>query len=73
MSAAPHAVGQKLRITAKELQAHQQSGAPVTILDARNEKAWASSSQKIRGAARIRPDDWHVEPAWPKQQWTVVY
>jgi hypothetical protein len=45
----------------------------MTFLDVRGDKAWEASSNKIRGAIRVRMADWHIDPAWPKDRPTVVY
>ncbi len=73
MSAPQHAVAQKLRISVEQLKTRQESGEPVTALDARNDQAWETSPVKMRGAIRIPTTDWRIDPAWPKDQLTVVY
>jgi hypothetical protein len=73
MSTPHHANAQTLRIGAEEVRTRQQSSLPVTILDARNDRAWESSPLKIRGAIRIRSAEWHIDPSWPKDRLTVVY
>jgi hypothetical protein len=73
MSKSHDAVAQTLRIGVEEVKTRQQTGAPVTILDVRNDKAWESSPVKIRGATRLRPAEGHIDPSWPKDRLTVVY
>ena len=62
-----------LRIGPEEVRAREQSGSTVTFLDARNDKAWELSPVKIRGAIRIRPAAWDIDPSWPKDRLMVVY
>src|SRR5947209_20499056 len=62
-----------LRITAEDLRARLESGEPVTILDARGEKAWETSPVKIPGAIRVDEEDFHIDPSWPRNRFTVVY
>lgn len=64
---------QSLRINVEELRTHLESGEAATLLDVRNDKPWETSSVKIAGAIRVRPADWHIDPAWPKDRLTVVY
>ncbi len=66
-------IARSVRIGPEEVRARQQSGSTITFLDTRNDKAWASSPVKVRGAIRIRPADWHIDPSWPKDRLTVVY
>ncbi len=66
-------VAEEVRIGAGEVKARLLSGVPLTMLDARNDKAWETSPVKIRGAIRVRPADWHIDPSWPKGRLTVVY
>jgi hypothetical protein len=73
MTARQESVAEELRIGADEVKARLQSGAPVTMLDVRNDKAWEANPVKIPGAFRIRPSDWHIDASWPKGQLTVVY
>lgn len=62
-----------IRIGADAVKAKLLSDVPLTLLDARSDEAWESSLVKIRGAVRIRPADWHIDPAWPKDRLMVVY
>ncbi len=64
---------QEVRIGADEVKTHLSSGVPITMLDVRNDKAWETSPVKARGAIRVRPSDWHIDPSWPKDRLTVVY
>ena len=73
MTARQEPVTEELRISADDVKARLQSGVPVTMLDVRNDKAWETSPVKIRGAIRVRPADWHIDPSWPKDRLTVVY
>ena len=73
MAERQEAVAEELRIGADEVNAWLQSGAPVTMLDVRNDKAWEATPVKIPGAIRIQPADWHIDGSWPKGQLTVVY
>jgi hypothetical protein len=67
------AVTQKLRIGVEDVNTRQQRGEAIAILDARNDQAWESSPVKIRGAIRIPSANWHTDPSWPKDRFTVVY
>ncbi len=62
-----------MEIGAEEVKARLLSGVPITVLDARNDKAWEASPVKVHGAIRVRPADWQIDPSWPKDQLTVVY
>lgn len=62
-----------VRISADELKSRLDAGEPVTIIDVRNDHAWATSAEKIRGAVRMRPAEWRVDPAWPKDRLTALY
>ena len=73
MTARQETVAEGLRIDVDEVKARLQSGVPVTMLDVRNDKAWETSPVQIRGAIRVRPADWHIDPSWPKDRLTVVY
>ncbi len=73
MSTPMHAVSQEMRIDVDELRMRMESGEPVTVLDARNPKAWDSSADKIRGAVHIDSAHWQVDSSWPRDQMTVVY
>jgi len=73
MTVRQESVATELRIGADEVKARLQPGVPVTMLDARNDKAWESTPVKIPGAIRIRPANWHIDASWPKGQLTVVY
>lgn len=60
MSTQQEPVARTLRISADEVKARLLSGVPITILDARNNKAWATSPVKIQGghsppAGRLAP------------------
>jgi hypothetical protein len=63
----------EVRIDAAEVKARMLSGVPVTLLDVRNDKAWAASAVKLPEAVRVSMRDWHVDPSWPKEQLTVAY
>jgi rhodanese-related sulfurtransferase len=63
----------EVRIDAAEVKARRLSGEPVTLLDVRNDKAWAASPSKLPGAIRVPMRDWHIDPSWPKDQLTVAY
>ncbi len=69
MSEAPRS----LRIRADAVLARLRAGAPVRFLDARSEKAWKASHEKIVGAVRIRPLLLSVDPSWDRTHLTVVY
>lgn len=45
------------RITVNELKAMMDKGEDVTIIDARQSGAYASSNKKIKGAAYLDPDN----------------
>jgi hypothetical protein len=44
-------------ISAKQANELWASGRRVVFVDARNPEAWGSSSEKLPGAIRMRPDD----------------
>ena len=69
----PSAAAQSLRISPADLKTRLDAGEAATILDTRNPHAWQSSDVKIRGAIRVDAHDFRVDPAWPKDQLTVVY
>ena len=73
MATANPEVDRSLRIDPEEVKRRIASGQAVTILDARAPQAWESSDVKVRGAVRVRPDQFRVDPAWPRDQLTVVY
>lgn len=73
MSMPTHASEQSLRISAEELRTRLGSGESATLLDVRNDKPWTTSPIEIAGAIRVRPADWHIDLAWPKDRLTVVY
>jgi hypothetical protein len=66
-------VGRKLRIFREDVKARLVGGEALTVLDVRGEKAWESSGEKIRGAIRVSPEHFRVDPAWPKDRLTVAY
>jgi rhodanese-related sulfurtransferase len=68
-----HATAQSLRISADELKTRLQAGEPVTVLDVRSPKAWDSSDATIRGAVRVPPEQFRVDPSWPRERLTVAY
>ena len=61
------------RISAEDAKRRLEAGEPATILDVRNPQVWGSSNVKIRGAIRLDANQPRVDPAWPKNQLTVVY
>jgi rhodanese-related sulfurtransferase len=67
------AVTRSLRISPAELKKQMDSHQPVTILDARSEKDYGESDQRIRGDIRIDPEDLHDLPELPKDRPTMVY
>ncbi len=73
MSTPTHASEQSLRISAEELRTRLESGEAATLLDARGPKDWEASPDTIRGAIRINPTHFHIDPSWPNHQLTVVY
>jgi hypothetical protein len=73
MAGGTQTAARALGISAQEAKRRLESGEQATVLDVRNPNAWASSNAKIRGAVRIQPDPLHVDPAWPKNQFTLVY
>jgi len=62
-----------LRISAAELRSRLEAGETLTILDARGEKAWETSQNRIPGSIRVDSEDFEVDPAWPSDRFTVVY
>lgn len=73
MATANQTATQSLAIRAEDGKRRLEQNRAATILDARNPNAWDASSRKIRGAIRIDPTHLHVDPAWPKDQFTLVY
>jgi hypothetical protein len=73
MSMPTQASEQSLRIDAEELRTRLESGEAVTMLDARGQKGWEASPDKIRGAVRVRAADLQIDPSWPRDRLTVVY
>ena len=65
--------GQSLRIDPEGFKVRMESGEPVTVLDARGHQVWEASPDKIRGAIRINPAHFQIDPSWPRDQLTVVY
>jgi len=64
---------ENLRITAEDLKARLQSGEPVTVLDARGERAYQQSPSRVRGAVRVDEENFRADPSWPRDRFTVVY
>lgn len=52
------------RISATELKARLDRGEPVTLLDSRNPREWASSDRMLPGAHRVPADtiEQHLPP-----------
>jgi rhodanese-related sulfurtransferase len=50
-----------------------ESGQPVLVLDVRSPGAWDSGCTKIQGAIRIPPDQFEIDPSWPKDRFTLAY
>lgn len=73
MSTPTHASEQSLRIGAEELRTRLESGEAVTLLDARGQKDWDASPDKIQGAHRVQAGQFQIDPSWPRDQLTVVY
>ena len=73
MSSAGQTATTDVRISASELKLRLESGEPITIVDVRNDHAWEASRIKIRGAARVRPAEWRIDPSWPKDRLTALY
>jgi sodium/hydrogen antiporter len=64
------------RITIAEMQALQQSGAPVVVVDARTERSYGDSDLNPVGAERMVPQ--HVveqarERGLPKEAWLAIF
>jgi hypothetical protein len=62
-----------LRMSGRDLKSRLDAGEAITILDARQSKAWNESYEKIRGAFWVDPEHFQVDPRWPRDQLTVVY
>jgi len=62
-----------LRITPEELRDLINAGEPVTILDVRGQQAYDGSRERIPGDVRVSPDDFRIDPSWPKNHPTVAY
>jgi hypothetical protein len=60
-------------MSAQDLKSRLEAGEPATVLDVRGAKAWDSSNEKIRGAARVDPGHLQIDTRWPKDQLTVAY
>ncbi len=65
--------GESLRMSPEEAKRRLEAGGPATALDARNPQVWESSPVKMRGAIRVDPDHLRIDPAWPKDRFTLVY
>jgi rhodanese-related sulfurtransferase len=46
-------VRKNLRVNAEDLRARLEAGEPATILDARGQRAYEASGEKIPGAIRV--------------------
>lgn len=73
MAVSTQTTPEALRISPEAARRRLESGGPATVLDVRNPKAWASSPVQIRGATRIDPEHWQIDPSWPKDRFTLVY
>jgi hypothetical protein len=69
----PNPLSRSLRIRAAEVKRRLETDEPVRFLDARSEKAWQATAAKIRGAVRIRPLLFTIDPDWDPAHLTVVY
>lgn len=74
--AAPAAPRGGARITIDELRALWAEGAPVVLLDVRNERSYSHSDRQARGALRLpleRPAAAAAELGLPRDAWLVAY
>jgi len=62
-----------MRIEPGDLKARVDSDQQVTILDVRAPQAYDASAEKIAGAIRMSPDEFRIDPAWPKDRLAVTY
>jgi rhodanese-related sulfurtransferase len=61
------------RIDAADLKARMEASEPVTVIDVRGKEPWESSDIKVRGAIRVDPYHFRIDPSWPKDRLTVLY
>lgn len=73
MASSTQAVGGSLRISAENVKRRMDAGEPVTMIDARGQKAYEASPERIPGDHRVSPDAAHANPSWPKDRLTVIY
>lgn len=59
-------------ISVAEAKRKLDSGAPVTFLDDRSDKAWSTSDRKIPGAIRISPVDPEKHLAEIPREGTII-
>jgi hypothetical protein len=62
-----------LRIDAVQVKAALEAGEPVAFLDVRWPAAWQAASEKIVGALHFPGPEFKADPAWPRDQLTVLY
>jgi sodium/hydrogen antiporter len=70
------AVSDNIRITIEELQALQQAGEPVVVIDARTERAYDSSDLRAPGTIRMVPERVAEQAralGLPKDAWQVIF
>jgi len=62
-----------IRLTPEELQERTQAGESALFLDVRGTVPWQESAEKIRGAIRVDPYRFQIDPSWQRDQLTVLY
>ena len=73
MATVKQAPSRTLRMDAAEAKRRLDTGESATILDTRGPDAWNSSDCKIAGAERIDAHNFHPDPSWPKDRFTLIY
>ena len=66
-------VYENARISPEDVKTRLEDLEALTVLDVRGERSWESSGEKIRGAVRLSPENFHVDPSLPRDWLTVAY
>ena len=61
------------RVRPEDVKRRLESGEPAIVLDVRGRKAWEFSDLTIRNAVRPDPEQFRVDPSWPRDRLLVVY
>ena len=62
-----------IKLNVRDLKGSRDAGVPMTVIDVRSFELCEDSDAEISGAWRIPPENFRVDPSWPKEQLTVVY